>query len=188
MQVPLEIVFHNVDRSAAVEEAVRERVAKLEKFVHDIISCRVTIEAPHRHQQQGNLYAVRIDLRYPGSELVANRSPTADHAHEDVYVALRDAFKAARRQLQDYQRVRRGDVKPHKSPPHAVIANIDRARGCGRLRTPDGREIYFHRNSVVNADFDGLEPDMEVRFSEEAGDEGPQASSVHLMGKSHMVG
>jgi ribosomal subunit interface protein len=117
MQAPLEIVFHQVDRSPAVEDAVRERVAKLERIAPDITSCRVTIEAPHKHHHQGNLYAVRVDLRYPGSELVVNRSPSADHAHEDVYVALRDAFKAARRQLQDYQRVRRGDVKAHRPKP-----------------------------------------------------------------------
>jgi cold shock CspA family protein len=96
--------------------------------------------------------------------------------------------KAARRQLQDRQRVNRGDVKPHPAPPHGVIASLDRERGCGRLRTADGREIYFHRNSLVNADFERLEPNMEVRFSEEAGEKGPQASSVQLVGKHHLAG
>jgi ribosomal subunit interface protein len=113
MQVPLEIVFHNVERSAAVEAAVRERVAKLEQFAENITSCRVTVEAPHKNHEQGNLFSVRVDLRFPGGEAVANRSPSENHAHEDVYVALRDAFKAARRQLQDCQRIRRGDVKRH---------------------------------------------------------------------------
>ena len=104
MQVPVEIVFHNVDRSPAVEAAVRERVAKLEQFSASITSCRVTVEAPHRHHQQGNLFAVRVDLHFPVGEAVVNRSPSENHAHEDVYVALRDAFKAARRQLQDHER------------------------------------------------------------------------------------
>jgi ribosomal subunit interface protein len=113
MQVPLEIVFHNLDRSAAVEAEVRKRVAKLEQFADNITSCRVTVEAPHKHHQQGNLYSVRVDLHFPGGEAHADRSPSEDHAHEDVYVALRDAFKAARRQLQDRQRIRRGDVKRH---------------------------------------------------------------------------
>ena len=80
MQVPLEIVFHNVDRSAAVETAVRERVAKLERFVDNLTSCRVTVEAPHKNHQQGNLYTVRVDLRFPGGEAVANRAPSARHA------------------------------------------------------------------------------------------------------------
>ncbi len=113
MQVPLEIVFHNVDRSAAVEAAVRERADKLEQFADNITSCRVTIEAPHRNHQQGTLYTVRVDLRFPGGEAIANRSPSADHSHEDVYVAVRDAFKATKRQLQDRQHILRGDVKAH---------------------------------------------------------------------------
>ena len=185
MQVPLEIVFHNVDRSPAVEAAVRERAAKLEQFAENITSCRVTVEAPHKSHQQGNLYTVRVDLHFPGGEAVANRSPAEHHAHEDVYVALRDAFKAARRQLQDRQRILRGDVKPHEAPAHGRIAGIDRERGAGRIETADGREIYFHRNSVVNGRFEQLEPGMDVRFSEEPGEKGPQASTVHLIGKHH---
>jgi cold shock CspA family protein/ribosome-associated translation inhibitor RaiA len=188
MQIPLEIQFHNVDRSPAVEAAVREHAGKLEQFAQQIVHCRVTIEAPHKHHQTGNLFAVRIDLRYPGGEVAATRGPSAHHAHEDVYVALRDAFKAARRQLQDRVRVQRGKVKPHEGVPHGRIASIDRAGNCGRIATPDGREIYFHRNSVLNADFDRLQSGVEVRFDEEPGDEGPQASSVHVVGKQYAHG
>ena len=187
MQVPLEIVFHNVDRSPAVEAAVRERAAKLEQFAENITSCRVTVEAPHKSHQQGNLYTVRVDLHFPGGEAVANRSPAEHHAHEDVYVALRDAFKAARRQLQDRQRILRGDVKPHEAPAHGRIASIDRERSAGRIAASDGREIYFHRNSVLNGRYEQLEPGMEVRFSEEPGEKGPQASTVHLIGKHHPI-
>jgi cold shock CspA family protein/ribosome-associated translation inhibitor RaiA len=188
MAIPLEIVFHNIDRSLAVEEAVRERTVKLERIAPNITSCRVTIEAPHRNHQQGNLYTVRIDLRYPGGETLASRAPGDNHAHEDVYVALRDSFRAARRQLQERVRVRRGDVKPHETPPHGRVASVDPDRSCGRIATADGREIYFHRNSVINANFDRLEPGTEVRFSEEAGDQGPQASTVQVIGKHHLVG
>jgi ribosomal subunit interface protein len=187
MQVPLEIVFHNVDHSPALEAAVRERAAKLEQFADEITSCRVAVEAPHKNHQQGNLYTVRVDLRFPGGEVVANRSPSAHHAHEDVYVALRDAFKAVRRQLQDRQRIRRGDVKPHEPPPHGRIARVDLERGSGQIATPDGREIFFHRNSLLNGRFEHLEPGMEVRFREELGEKGPQASTVHLIGKHHPI-
>jgi len=186
MQVPLEVRFHNVDPSPAVEAAVRERMAKLERLTNHIISCRVTVEAPHKSHQQGNLFTVRVDLRYAGGEAVANRTPSANHAHEDVYVALRDAFRAVRRQLQVRARVRRGEVKPHDVPPHGTIASIDKEHGCGRIATSEGRDIYFHRNSVINASFERLGPGVEVRFAEEAGDEGPQASSVHVVGKHHV--
>lgn len=113
MQVPLEITFHDIDHSASVEAEIRRRAAKLERFAADIVSCRVTVEAPHKHQRHGRLYRVSIDIRLPGNEIVVNRDPAGHHAHEDVYVAIRDTFKAARRQLHDTVRIRRGDVKTH---------------------------------------------------------------------------
>jgi len=112
-QIPLQIVFRNMDKSPSVEDAVKERIVKLEKFASDIISCRVIVEAPHRHHAKGNLYHVTVDLHLPGTEIVVNRDPSQNHAHEDVYVALRDAVNAAVRQLQSYTRIRRGNVKTH---------------------------------------------------------------------------
>lgn len=188
MQVPLEIRFHNLEPSDAIEAAVRQRAEKLEQFADDIVSCRVTIEAPHKHHRRGKLYGVKVDVRVPGSEIVASREPDAHHAHEDVYVALRDAFDAARRQLQDYVRIRRAKVKTHEAPPEGRIVALYPDEDYGRIAAPDGREIYFHRNSVVDADFDRLEPGAAVRFDEEAGDEGPQATSVRPVGKQRPSG
>jgi ribosomal subunit interface protein len=182
MLVPLEIHFRNMDPSTAIDEAVRKRAAKLERFVGHIVSCRVTVEAPHKHHRQGNLYSVTVDVRYPGGEVVASREPSARKSHEDFYVALRDAFRAVRRQLQDHVRTRRGDVKTHNGPPEGRIVSVQPEKDSGRILTADGREIYFHRNSVVNASFDQLEPGTDVRFNEEPGDQGPQASSVHVIG------
>lgn len=188
MQVPVEIRFQNMDRSPTIEAAVRERAQKLERFADHIISCHVSVEAPHKHHRHGKLYHVAVDVRTPGGEIVASRSPDEHHAHEDVYVAVRDAFKAAQRQLQDYVRVQRGKVKPHEVPLHGTITVLHPDQDYGRIRTPDGREIYFHRNSVLNADFDRLEVGMETRFSEEPGERGPQASSVQIIGKHHLIG
>jgi ribosomal subunit interface protein len=187
MQLPLEIHFHNLDRSPAVEAAVREAAAKLEQFADSIMSCRVTVERPNKRHQQGSLFAVHVDVRYAGGEVVASREPGAHQAHEDVYVAVRDAFKAARRQLQDRMRVQRGDVKPHAAEPHGKILSLDPSRGGGIIETSDGREIYFHRNSVLNEKYDQLELGVAVRFSEEHGDKGPQASTVRVIGKHHLV-
>ncbi len=188
MQIPLEIRFHNLGPSEAVEAAIRKRAEQLEHFVHNITSCCVTIDVPHKHHRQGNLYRVTIDIRTPTGEIVVSRSPDQHRAHEDAYVAIRDAFKAARRQLQDQARERRGEVKLHETPPHGRVSALHPDDGYGRITDSDGREIYFHRNSVVNADFGALEVGAEVRFAEEAGDEGPQASSVLLIGKHHIVG
>jgi ribosomal subunit interface protein len=114
MQLPIEIRFHNLDVSIAVEAEIRQRIEKLERFAADIVSCRVTVEAPHKHQHKGKLYAVHVALRLPGNEILASREPSQRHAHEDVYVAVRDAFDAVSRQLQDAIRIRQGQVKHHE--------------------------------------------------------------------------
>lgn len=115
MKQPLEITFRDMPRSEAVEAKVQEKADKLDEFYDHIMACHVVIEAPHKHHRQGNVFHVSIDLTVPGSEIVVNKDPNKDHAHEDVYVAIRDAFKAARRQLQDFARIQRGDVKTHKT-------------------------------------------------------------------------
>jgi ribosomal subunit interface protein len=181
MQVPLEIVFHNIDKSDAVEAAIRERAGKLEQFADKIVSCRVTVDAPHKHHRHGKLYRVSIDVHIPGAHVNVSRAPTEHHAHEDVFVSIRDAFDATRRQLQDHLRVERGKVKLHEGPPHGKIVELVRDQSFGRIETPDGREVYFHRNSLVNADFDKLETGAAVWFSEELGDRGPQATTVHVI-------
>ncbi len=186
MKLPLQVAFHNMEPSAAVEAKVRERAAQLERVYDQVMSCRVAIEAEHRHQHKGYLYHVRVDVKVPEAEIVASRAPAGHQAHEDVFVAVRDAFDAARRQLEDYARRRRGDVKTHATPPHGRVAEL--FPDYGKIATPDGRLVYFHRNSVVDADFGQLDLGTEVRFVEEAGELGPQASTVHVIGKRHVAG
>ena len=185
MQKPLEMTFRNMDPSPALEEVVRERTGRLEQFCGEIIGCSVVVESPHKHHHKGNLFHVRIDLTVPDREIVVQRSPDEEHAYEDPYVALRDAFDAARRQLEDYVRKRQGKVKHHEDTPHGRVTVLVPEQDYGRLETPDGRDIYFHRNSLVNDDFDDLEIGTELRFAEEAGEKGPQASSAFVIGKHH---
>lgn len=173
MQVPLQITMHSVAHSEALEAEIRERVAKLEQFYPRMISCRVTVEESSRHHRQGRQFTLRLDVRVPGREIVVTR----DH-HEDVYVALRDAFDAARRQLEDVLREQRGDVKVHAQPQHGRVARILADEGYGFIETADGRELYFSRVNVVHPDFDRLEPGTPVQFIEEMADEGPQAKRV----------
>ena len=187
MKQPLDIVFRDMPPSEFVEAKIKEKAAMLDKFYDRVMSCRVVVEMPHSHHNKGKLFHVTIDLTVPDGELVVNRSPKDHHAHEDVYVAIRDAFDAAKRQLQEYARKRRGDVKRHESPDHGRITELVSWEDYGRIQTSDGRDIYFHRNSLVDADYDALEPGDEVRFSVEEGDHGPQASTVHIIGKHHIV-
>ena len=109
MQRPVQITFRDVTHSDALEAHIRDKVAKMEEFYPQITGCNVAVEMPAKHKHQGKLFNVRIDVRVPGSELVVNRD-----LHEDVYVALRDAFDAAKRQLEEYGRKQRGDVKHHE--------------------------------------------------------------------------
>lgn len=186
MQTPLQITFRDMEPSDAVEAAVREKAEKLEQFA-EIMGCRVVVQMINKHQKKGTLYQVSIDLTVPGEELVVSRDHGIDHSHEDIYVSIRDSFDAARRQLQDYHRISHQKVKAHEVPPHGRVAEIFPDEGYGRIETPDGRSIYFHQNSVLNDEFPQLEIGSEVRFSEEQGDEGPQASTVQRVGKHHVV-
>ena len=101
MSVPSKITFRNMSSSPAVEEAIRERVSKLAQLYSRIAYCDVVIEAPHRHKSHGNHFKVRVALGVPGKELVVGRNPD-DATHADVYLSIRDAFEAARRQLDHY--------------------------------------------------------------------------------------
>jgi len=188
MQVPLQITFRHMDSSEAVAARIRERVAELERFFDRIVSCRVVVECRHPRHQQGNLFRVRVDLKVPGREIVVGRDPVAHHAYEDVYIALRDAFDASRRLLEDHIRERRGDVKVHAVPDHGQITRVLPEQDCGFILSADGNEIYFHRNSVTNGGFDKLTVGDEVRFvaqhSESAA--GLQASTVVPLGKHHL--
>lgn len=188
MEQPIQITFRNDLHSDAIEADIREKAAKLDQFYEKVMACRVMVEVPHSHHHKGNLYHIRIDLTVPGGELVVKRGPKEHHAHEDPYVAVRDAFDAARRKLQDYARKQRGKVKSHETPPHGKISEMTPMQDFGRILSSDGNDIYFHRNSVVDGDFDSLEIGDEVWFSEELGEEGLQASNIHIVGKHHPTG
>ena len=186
MQTPLQISFLHMDSSAAVEARIRSRVEELDRFFDRIISCRVVVECPNPRHQQGNLFRVRINLNIPGHEIAVGRDPAAHHAYEDVYVAIRDTFDAVRRLLDDHIRKDRGDLKLHAVPDHGRVERL--LPDYGFILSADGSEIYFHRNSVVNGEFDKLEIGDEVRFvaqfSESA--QGAQASTVTRIGKHHL--
>ena len=188
MRLPLQITFRGFQAPGALEADIRERADKLDRYSPDIMSCRVVVEVSGKHHQEGNLYHVRVDLTVPGREIVTGRERALHHSHTDPYVAARDAFDEARRQLEDYERHRRQQVKAHEVPEHGKIARLYPEQDYGFIESADGREVYFHRNSVVRTAFDRLEVGQEVRFDEEMGEKGPQATTVRLVGKHHVSG
>jgi len=188
MQMPLQITFRHMDPSETLEARIRQRAAELEQFFDRITACRVVVERLNHRHQQGNLFEVRVDLTVPGREIAVGRDHGVNHAHEDPLVAVRDAFDAARRALEDHARQRRGEAKAHAVPDHGRIARLLAEKDCGFIVTPSGEEIYFHRNSVVGGVFDKLETGDEVRFVGQEGESpnGPQASTVVPLGKRHL--
>jgi cold shock CspA family protein len=172
--------------SEAVEARVRDRTTALERFHPRITGCHVAVEAHHRHHRQGQLYHVAIHLVLPEGEIAVTRDPAEHHAHEDVHVAVRDAFDAAERRLQDRVRRLRGVVKHHEPTASGTVGQLSPDHGFIRSAS-DGQEIYFHRNSVLDGKFDQLQEGMEVRFAlhEGEGEEGAQASTVTVVGKHH---
>lgn len=113
MMRPLQITFRHMSPSPALDARIRKVAARLDTFSGHIMRCHVIVEPPAHHQHQGFLYDFRIDITLPDEEIAIRHAHPADHAHVDAYVALRDAFRAARRRLQDYERKRRRDVKTH---------------------------------------------------------------------------
>lgn len=190
MQRPLQITFRGMEPSEAVEDHIRRMATKLERFDEEIIGCHVVVEAPHRHQHKGQLYEVKLDIRVPNGELIVTREHHDRHAHEDAHVAVRDAFNAAVRQLEDHVRRRRHRVKRHEVPAHGRVTKLFPIEGYGFLETPDELEIYFHENSVTAGAFSALEIGDQVRFerADSESEKGPQATTVTPVGKHHIVG
>jgi ribosomal subunit interface protein len=177
MQVPLEITQRDVHIPDLERERIEQKVAKLNTYYERITACRVVVEVPHQHKNKGIEYNVRIELDVPGRRLVVRRKPDAD-----LNAAIRDAFDAARRQLEDYAREQRGDVKVHVPEPVGEVVRIFADEGYGFIESPDGDEIYFHENSLVKADFARLKVGDRVRYKEEQGVKGLQASTVKPAG------
>lgn len=183
MQLPLQVSFRHMEHSEEIEKLVRAKAAKLDEFSDHIMRCRVVVEPKGKHHLHGNLYEVHIDLTVPGEEIAVTHEPTQHTEYRDVHMALRDAFDSAGRLLEDYVRRKRHDVKTLETTPHAKVCKLVPEEDYGFLKTPDGREIYFHKNSVLHDGFDRLEIGTEVAFVEEAGNKGPQASTVRTVGR-----
>ena len=182
MIMPLQITFKDLPRDVKVEAKIQDAAQKLDRFSGEIMSCRAVVSAIQMRQRKGQHYHVRLDVTVPGKELVVNREPGDGTTHTDVLVAVRDSFSAMERMLRDFAAHRRGDVKRDTAAPHATVSRLYPDDGYGFIETFDGREVYFHRNSVLNNAFTRLKVGTEVRFAEEEGEKGAQATTVDIVG------
>lgn len=184
MQTAPEIEFHGLTATPQVRAAVDSHIAELEARWGRITACRVVVKSPGQRHRQGGLYEVSIRLALPDGRTVnVDRTPKEDERHSDLTFAIDDAFKHARRQLQDQVRRTQGQVKHHEEAPIATVVRIDPSGEFGFLATSEGHEVYFHRNSVLDNGFAHLLVGSRVSFAETVGDKGPQASTVKLLGK-----
>jgi len=182
MQGPLEIAYRGIDKTEELDNLIRRKAAKLERICDHMISCRIAVES-QKPRHSGNPYRVRIDMTVPpGHELVAKRESNSNNSQESLPVVIHRAFDAAYKQLQELVERQRKRVKKHpQQEPVAFVSRIFPQDGYGFLKTVDGRDIYFHKHSALHNDFEKMEVGMGVRFVEEQGEKGPQASTVEVV-------
>lgn len=190
MKQPLEITYRNVTKSDAIETLIHEKAAKLDRLHDSIISCRVSVERPQEYQKSGNQFRVRIDLRLPpGKELVTRRESGKGEMHEGLHKVITDAFHSMERQLKKIKGKQEAHVKNNASNNNneaeltGLVVRLFPEEGYGFIKTLEGREVYFHKNSVIHGDFDRLEIGTGVRLVQTEGEKGPQASTVQIVDK-----
>jgi cold shock CspA family protein len=165
----------------AIEELIREKVKKLERICDYISSCRVVVEDTQQYQNSGQPYRIRLTLTVPpGHHLAVTREENENDIHTSLEKEIRNAFEAAERQLKELKQRQRKEVKVH-SDMKGVVRKLFVDRGYGFIESLDGRDIYFHRNSVLHNGFDALSDGTGVMYTEEMGNEGPQATSVYAV-------
>jgi cold shock CspA family protein len=183
MQTAVEIDFHGMTDVSGARDSIERRVAKLEQRYGRITACRVVVTGPGGHHRTG-LYDINIRLALPdGREVNVGRTPQDDERYSDLEYAINDAFKRARRQLQDRVRHLQGQVKHHEAEPVGTVRHLDPAGEYGFIEAADGHDVYFHRNSVLDGAFGRLTIGSRVTYFEEGGERGPQASTVKVLGK-----
>lgn len=188
MQVPLEINFHNMDRSEAMESRVQSRVARLERITDTIIKCRVVLDAVHK-QPHGSPLSISIKLGLPGKDIVVKREQRRHESKGDTYQVIGVAFDIAERQLEEHLRISRHDVKAHDGPTYARIVKLYHDQAYGFIETPVHLNVYFHSDVVEGKAFDTLEVGNEVLYTlaAEEGPMGPQASRVQPVRGAHAM-
>jgi cold shock CspA family protein len=188
MEMPLAISYRDIEKTEALEAHIRERTSKLETVHNNVISCRVAVEQPHRSRRTGNPYRVRVAVRVPPEhEIVVTRDPGEPSADDTVTAAVNEVFETVYRRLKKLGQIQRDEVKHHSHhEANAIVAKIFDKEGYGFLETVDGREVYFHENSVLNDKFKGLKQGDSVRYVEREGEKGPQASTVRLVDRTSL--
>lgn len=186
MQIPLDITYRDVEKSPALDDLIRSKANKLEDVCDHIMGCHIAVERAHVHPDHGSPFRVRLDLTVPpGHEIAVTKNPGQGVQYDSVESVIRDAFDAARSQLQALTEKQQNRVKRHPEQAIAgIITKLFPSENYGFLKTLDGREVYFNRNSVLRDDFKRLTVGAGVQFFLSEGADGPQVSTLRLLDKS----
>lgn len=179
--VEYEVTFRGMEESGALRDDVLDQARGLQRFAPDMSRCSVVLEPVVHGAAKGPRYSVKLHVAVPGAELHVGCATSSGNDLETSDTAVHDAFRAMRRKLQDLHRQRRGEVSVRQSSNHGRISCLNAESGCGLIDTRDGREVPFHRSSVVDGSFDQFAEGDEVVLTEIYGAHGPWASTVHLL-------
>lgn len=182
MQVPLEITYRNVEKTEDIDRLIREKMAKIEKICNYIVSCHVVIEHPQEYQNAGNPYQIRIEMSIPKNHyIVVKHGMGKEDMHLPLSTVIRKAFDAVRKQVRELVQRQHAHLKVHDvNGTIGIVNKINREEGYGFLLNAEGEDVYFHKNSVVQNEFDQLYEGATVIHTEEPTERGPKATSVKL--------
>lgn len=179
----IQVTFRNVSPTDALRAYAERRANKLYELDSRITSLHVTIESPHKHHAHGNAYRVVVEAHAPGHTIVSGHQRPDDPRFRDAYAAIDDAVDDAVRRVHDARdkQAHPRHAAHHLRPSRGRVAKLFVDDGYGFLESETGEEIYFHENSVLGHGFDRLAIGTRVRYAEEIGDKGPQASTVTIV-------
>ena len=174
-----EISFPEFEPSDAIRADIETQLEKLEHLYDRIISCHISVRAPHLHKRK-HIYHINLHLEIPGEDIIVNNEPEKNITHSDMHIAIRDAFNALQRQLRKRIKGLKNKSKQQDTHKHAIIKSFDPNQGYGFLKDPTGCEIYFHENALLNGHNSDLKPGSKVRFVEDLGEKGLHVSSMSI--------
>lgn len=183
MQTPVQIEIEGVKSTPELRAAIDQHVVELESRFGRLTACRIVLKGPDDHHKTGGQHQVSIRLALPdGREVNIGRTPKQDERYADLTFAIDNAFRRARRRLQDQARLMRGQTKVHGGQPVGTVVRIDPSGEFGFLESADGHEVYFNCNSVLDG-ASSIALGTRVSYVEEIGAKGAQASTVKVLGK-----
>lgn len=181
-RIPFEVTYHGMEASPVAEEQILAGMERLERLNAKVLHANVALARRAVRSAAAGIYEVKIRLSVPGPDIHVSRTPPAHVESENLVTAIGEAFERARRSIIEQREIVRGEVKAHGAVTRGEVTDVFPDHGF--IRGEDGRIVYFHRNSVLQDDWNAVEVGSHVRFADEPGEEGPHATAVTLLSRA----